>query len=108
MGDQEENNKRKSLRISRGGAKRLCCCYNLQDDDEANSKLLLNHQLLSLPTEVLLEILSYLSSQDFYTLRKVSKYFYRLEPLVWKVYQVINNIINDSYTFNYTHICKRG
>lgn len=91
MGEEEvknDNNKikiRKSLRLFNGKitSKRLCC----QKNDNNNYKLF-NPHLESLPIEILLEILSYLSCQDFYSLRQVSEYFYRLEPLVWKVYQV--------------------
>ncbi|KAF7991614.1 hypothetical protein HCN44_008985 [Aphidius gifuensis] len=80
---------RKSLRLLNGKStsKRLCC-QKINNKLHNNIYKLFNPSLESLPIEILLEILSYLSCQDFYSLRQVSEYFYRLEPLVWKVYQV--------------------
>ncbi|XP_063992081.1 uncharacterized protein LOC135170306 [Diachasmimorpha longicaudata] len=58
---------------------------NSQDEDSGKPNL------LSLPTEVLIEILSYLDCRDFYSLRSVSERFHTLEPAVWRVYEVMEH-----------------
>ncbi|XP_012272217.1 uncharacterized protein LOC105695318 isoform X2 [Orussus abietinus] len=95
----------KGSRASPGiAAKRAKLDLEVRDHDDANfsgsnrSTRRSRFHITSLPTEILVEILSYLSLGDLYALRQVSTFFERLvsDPAVWRAYEVVDNEMNTS------------
>ncbi|XP_024938908.1 uncharacterized protein LOC107265739 [Cephus cinctus] len=67
-------------------------------ENENSSENSLGASINVLPVEILLEIFSYLSSQDLYSLQRVSTFFEDIvrDPVVWRDYEVTNNSMNTS------------